>query len=56
MDMELIREWLITKGVNPQELDELKEPPTLEDIGNALMFTFQMTSARTIWSCHFSFK
>ena len=41
MDLETLREWLIQNGVSEQELDEVKPPPALEDIGNTLLITIQ---------------
>jgi hypothetical protein len=41
MDLEMLREWLIQNGVSEQELDEVKPPPVLEDIGQTLLITLQ---------------
>ena len=41
MDLETLREWLIQNGVSEQELDEVKPPPALDDIGNTLLITLQ---------------
>jgi hypothetical protein len=41
MDLETLREWLIQNGVSEQELDEVKPPPVLEDIGQTLLITLQ---------------
>lgn len=43
MDLETLREWLIQNGVSEQELDEVKPPPALEDIANALADALQNT-------------
>lgn len=39
--MELLREWLIRNGISPEELDEVKEPAALKDLGEVLMVTLQ---------------
>lgn len=36
MDMAVLREYLISKGVPAEHLDEVSEPPVLRDIGEAL--------------------
>jgi hypothetical protein len=41
MDLKTLREWLIQNGVSEQELDEVKPPPALEDIANALVVALQ---------------
>ncbi|WP_308637726.1 hypothetical protein [Paenibacillus silvisoli] len=35
-DMDVLRDWLICKGVPAEYLDELDEPPVLRDIGEGL--------------------
>ena len=41
MDLETLREWLIQNGVSAEELDEVKPPPALDDIGQTLLITLQ---------------
>lgn len=40
-NMELLREWLIQQGIPAEELDEVKEPAALKDLGEVLMVTLQ---------------
>lgn len=35
-DLEKLREWLISKGIDPEELDEFVESPIIRDIGEGL--------------------
>lgn len=39
--MELLREWLVQQGIPAEELDEVKEPEALKDLGEVLMVTLQ---------------
>ena len=39
--MEVLREWLIQQGVSPEELNELKEPAALKDLGVVLKVTLE---------------
>jgi hypothetical protein len=41
MELETLREWLIQNGVSAEELDEVKPPPVLDDIGQTLLITLQ---------------
>mgnify|MGYP001117965513 CR=1 FL=1 len=41
MKLETLREWLIQNGVSAEELDEVKPPPALDDIGQTLLITLQ---------------
>lgn len=41
MNMEAMREWLISKGIPAEELDEVVEPPVIRDIGEALTLSLQ---------------
>jgi vacuolar-type H+-ATPase subunit D/Vma8 len=41
MDLETLREWLIQNGLNAEELDEVKPPPALDDMANALVIALQ---------------
>jgi len=41
MDWEVLREWLIQNGVDPGELDEVKEPAALSDLGETLKTTLE---------------
>jgi hypothetical protein len=41
MKMEVMREWLISKGIPAAELDEAIEPPVIRDIGEALTLSLQ---------------
>ncbi|KYD26543.1 hypothetical protein [Geobacillus stearothermophilus] len=36
LDLERLREWLISKGIPAEELDELIETPVIRDIGEGL--------------------
>ncbi|MGE7637617.1 hypothetical protein [Peribacillus frigoritolerans] len=39
--MDLMREFLIQNGADPEELDKIVEPDIIKDLGNALVFTFE---------------
>ncbi|WP_350300587.1 hypothetical protein [Peribacillus frigoritolerans] len=41
--MDVMREFLINKGVSPEELDKVVEPKVIKDLGNSLVSTFQST-------------
>jgi len=41
MDLGALREWLIQNGVSAEELDEVKPPPTLDDLANTLVLALQ---------------
>lgn len=41
MNLEAMREWLISKGIPAAELDEMDEPPVIRDIGEALTLSLQ---------------
>jgi hypothetical protein len=41
VDMTALRDWLISKGIPAEELDEVSIPPVLNDIGNGLMLSLQ---------------
>lgn len=36
LDLDRLREWLINKGVSPEELDEFIEAPIIQHIGEGL--------------------
>jgi hypothetical protein len=40
-NLENLREWLIQRGVPVEELDNIEEPPVINDIGNGLMLSLQ---------------
>lgn len=39
--MQRVREWLITQGVDPNELDQFVEQPVIRDIGNGILLSLQ---------------
>lgn len=41
MDLEVLREWLIQKGVPAEELDEFVEQPIIRDIGEGLALSLK---------------
>lgn len=41
MDMSILRDWLIQRGIPAEELDEISEPPVLRDVGGALVLLLQ---------------
>lgn len=41
MDLQSLRDWLIQNGIPEHELNEVKEPQALSDIGTTLMITLQ---------------
>jgi hypothetical protein len=51
-NLEALREYLISKGIPPEELDEVKELPIVSDLGNALVVTFENDNqlGELVWS------
>lgn len=41
MNLDTLREWLITQGISSEELDEVKTLPVIDDIGDGLMLSLQ---------------
>lgn len=41
MDLTVLREWLIQKGVPAEYLDQIEEPPVIHDIGEGLLLSMQ---------------
>jgi hypothetical protein len=41
MDLTVLREYLIQKGIPPEELDEIKEPKVVKDLGEVVVVTLQ---------------
>jgi hypothetical protein len=41
MELNILREWLIQKGVDAEYLDQIEEAPVIRDIGQGLLLSLQ---------------